>query len=111
MEPSARMLKRVAAAVEAGHRVATMHNHPGSSMPSVEDILSLKVSGASLGVIVAHDGTIFTYEVVGEPAPGYTLSNEMFRYAYTLRAEDEEMAFEALEQLFGVKIVHRSTRA
>ena len=43
---------------DAGHRVVIMHNHPGSSMPSLEDIRSVRNSGASFGVIACHDGSI-----------------------------------------------------
>lgn len=54
--PSARMSKRIAAAISKGHEVATMHNHPGSSIPSAADLLSIKATGCKFGVIVAHDG-------------------------------------------------------
>lgn len=106
VEPDARMRRRVEAAVAQGHEVATLHNHPGSTMPSAGDILTLRATGARLGVIAAHDGTVYTYEVVGSPAPGYTVDDKSLRLAYDKRRDDEEGAFKAIEQLFGVRIVH-----
>ena len=110
VEPSGRMRERVDAAVAAGHDVATLHNHPGSSLPSAADIRALKASGARMGVIAAHDGTLYTYEFVGEPAPGYNLDQETLRTVYENRAQDEARALEAIEQLLGVRIVHLSPR-
>lgn len=107
--PSARMSKRIAAAISKGHEVATMHNHPGSSIPSAADILSLKVIGCKFGVIAAHDGSIYVYEIVGEPAPRYNLDQDTLSFVYSRRSDDEAKAFEAIEQLLGVKIVHRAT--
>ena len=106
VRPTERMRARVEAAVAAGHEVAMMHNHPGSSMPSASDILALRATGAKRGVIACHDGTIYTYELVGEPAPGYTLDDAMLSSAYDARSDDEAKAFEAIEQLFGVRIEH-----
>ena len=57
---------------------------------------------------MAHDGTIYTYELVGEPVPGYNLDQETLSFVYSKRSDDEKRAFEAIEQLLGVKIVHRS---
>lgn len=110
VEPSERMRERMAAAVRAGHDVATLHNHPGSSMPSAADLRALKASGARMGAIAAHDGTLYTYELVGEPAPGYNLDQETLRTVYDNRAQDEAKALEAMEQLLGVRIVHLSPR-
>ena len=109
VKPSARMSKRIAAAISKGHEVATMHNHPGSSIPSAADILSLKATGCKFGVIAAHDGSIYVYEIVGEPAPRYNLDQDTLSFVYSRRSDDEAKAFEAIEQLLGVRIVHRAT--
>ena len=50
-------------AVRAGHKVATLHNHPLSSLPSASDIQSLHHSGADFGVIACHDGSLIRYNV------------------------------------------------
>lgn len=109
VKPSARMSKRIAAAISKGHEVATMHNHPGSSIPSAADLLSIKVTGCKFGVIVAHDGSIYVYEIVGEPAPRYNLDQDTLAFVYSRRSDDEAKAFEAIEQLLGARIVHRAT--
>ena len=39
-----------------------IHNHPYSSIPSLGDLNAIaKRSNQSMGVIICHDGTIFTY--------------------------------------------------
>lgn len=109
VKPSARMSKRIAAAISKGHEVATMHNHPGSSIPSAADLLSIKATGCKFGVIVAHDGSIYVYEIVEEPAPRYNLDQDTLSFVYSRRSDDEAKAFEAIEQLLGARIVHRAT--
>ena len=79
-------------------------------MPSAADLRALKASGARMGAIAAHDGTLYTYELIGEPAPGYNLDQETLRTVYDNRAQDEAKALEAMEQLLGVRIVHLSPR-
>ena len=110
VEPSGRMWERVDAAARAGHDVATLHNHPGSSLPSAADLRAFKVSGARLGVIAAHDGTLYTYEVVYDPAPGYNLIQRELSDAYERHVGDEGKAPDAIERLFGVRIVHLAPR-
>lgn len=39
----------------------TIHNHPGSMPPSIEDFNSAFTHGYSLGVVVCHDGTVYVY--------------------------------------------------
>lgn len=109
VKPSARMSKRIAAAISKGHEVATMHNHPGSSIPSAADLLSIKATGCKFGVIAAHDGSFYVYEIVGEPAPRYNLDQDTLSFVYSRRSDDEAKAFEAIEQLLGARIVHRAT--
>jgi proteasome lid subunit RPN8/RPN11 len=106
--PSDRMKKRVRAAVDAGHDVVTLHNHPGSSIPSVSDLRALRAAGCKFGAIAAHDGSLFTYELVGEPAPGYNLDRKTLARFYDAR--NEAKSFKAIEQLLGVKIVHLTPR-
>ena len=43
-----------------------VHNHPFSSIPSLGDLNAIaKRSNQSMGVIVCHDGTIFTLQING----------------------------------------------
>lgn len=90
-----------------GKNVALLHNHPGSSVPSVEDLLSLKKSGASLGIIACHDGGIYSYRLVKEPEPGYNLSREdLYRTISQWSRKSEQELFSAIEDRFGIKIEH-----
>lgn len=106
--PSDRMKRRMGVAVVAGHDVVTLHNHPGSSIPSASDLRALKATGCRFGAIVAHDGTMYSYELVGAPKPGYTLDECTLARFYDAR--DEAKSFKAIEQLLGVRIVHLAPR-
>lgn len=76
-------------------------------MPSVEDLLSLKKSGASLGIIACHDGGIYSYRLVKEPEPGYNLSREdLYRTISQWIRKSEQELFSAIEDRFGIKIEH-----
>ena len=108
VEPSKRMRSRVAKAVAAGHEVATIHNHPGSSIPSAADVLALKATGCAFGVIACHDGSLYVYRIVGDPAPGYTLEN--IGDVVGRRLDDEGRALEAIEELLGVHVEHIRSR-
>ncbi len=45
-----------------GVELIAVHNHPFSSVPSLSDLNSIaKRSSQRMGVIICHDGTIFTY--------------------------------------------------
>lgn len=61
---SEKMKRRVKDAIDSGAEVAMLHNHPGSSIPSAADIVSLRTSGASFGVIACHDGSLYRYSLV-----------------------------------------------
>ncbi len=51
----------VASAATLGHDVVIMHNHPGSSLPSIADIANVARTGARFGVIACHDGSIIKF--------------------------------------------------
>lgn len=116
VEPSKKMIRRISDAVSAGHEVAMMHNHPGSSIPSAADVLSIKRTGAKFGAIACHDGSLYVYEIIGDPAPGYRIwydeTHDSIRDLYDARSRrGEEAAFAAIEQLLGVRYVHLQTRS
>lgn len=116
VEFSPRLAAAVTEAVSAGHEVVMLHNHPGSSIPSAAGVLSLTPSGAARGVIACHDGGLYVYEVVGEPAPGYRVwydgAHDSIRDAYRMRISDgEERALRGIESVLGVRIVHLQTRS
>lgn len=43
------------------YSVIAIHNHPGSSVPSYEDLVSLVKHKYKYGLIICHDGSIFRY--------------------------------------------------
>lgn len=73
--PTEKFKARVQERIDAGHRVVTLHNHSGSNIPSLADIHGLKVRGDEFGIVACHNGEIFTYRVVGEPAEGYIIDS------------------------------------
>ena len=84
-----------------------LHNHPDSMSPSAADINSLITTGARRGVIACHDGSIYVYEVVSEPAPGYTISDSSIARMLGFRASDsEESVLKAFEECLGVRVEH-----
>lgn len=89
---------------DAGHRVVIMHNHPGSSMPSLEDIRSVRNSGASFGVIACHDGSIIKFSIANQPIGGYTLDKVTMDRFRGLYKDDEKGLFAALEACLGVRV-------
>lgn len=89
---------------DAGHRVVIMHNHPGSSMPSLEDIRSVRNSGASFGVIACHDGPIIKFSIANQPIGGYTLDKVTMDRFRGLYKDDEKGLFAALEACLGVRV-------
>lgn len=89
---------------DAGHRVVIMHNHPGSSMPSLEDIRSVRNSGASFGVIACHDGSIIKFSIANQPIGGYTLDKATMDRFRGLYKDDEKGLFAALEACLGVRV-------
>ena len=48
------------------YTVIAVHNHPGSSVPSIADIESAYRHKYKYGVVACHNGTVMKYEVLGE---------------------------------------------
>lgn len=46
--------------------IIAVHNHPNSSLPSIDDIYSAWKKKYKYGVIACHNGNIFKYKVLGE---------------------------------------------
>ena len=57
-------------AVDRGAQVVIVHNHPDSLPPSASDIRSLVSNRAQRGVIACHDGTLYVFEIIGDPYLG-----------------------------------------
>ena len=51
------------------HTIIAIHNHPGSSMPSIQDIRSAKENKYKYGLIGCHNGDIIKYSVSPNSSP------------------------------------------
>jgi hypothetical protein len=51
------------------HNKVTIHNHPKSMPPSMGDFESAFRNDYSLGIIAAHDGTVYIYKNLTKPQP------------------------------------------
>ena len=65
VEPSRRMKAMVQGA--APKTIIAVHNHPGSSVPSIADIMTAWDKGYKYGVIVCHNGMVMRYDVLHKP--------------------------------------------
>ncbi|MCD8150589.1 MAG: phage head morphogenesis protein [Clostridiales bacterium] len=94
--PSRTMTKALKAADD--YTVVGIHNHPNSSIPSIDDIRVAAARKYKYGVVVGHNGTIFKYTINGTV-------NEMNADIYLAKAnsmlynEDTEGLQQALEEL------------
>lgn len=99
----------IAKAIDESEDVVIVHNHPGSSLPSYDDISTLIGTHSSYGVVACHDGSFYTFRVVGKPAAGYTLNEEKYNLFLSLRASDEESKLlKDIGRVFGVQIEHHT---
>lgn len=101
--PNAKMKAKMQQARELGHEIAVVHNHPGSTAPSFSDIEALVTSGSKFGCIACHDGSMIRYEIVSEPAGGYSLDEKT--YNRICQTCERKGYFEAMEMKLGVRIV------
>ena len=53
--------KKTYNAIKNCQNILTIHSHPNSSPPSVDDINSNYRFGYNMGIVVCHDGTIYKY--------------------------------------------------
>ena len=51
--------------------VIAIHNHPNSSVPSLDDINSAWKKKYKYGIIACHNGSIFKYKIVGDYNQGF----------------------------------------
>lgn len=57
-----KLMKKLLADSEAGTIIA-IHNHPGSSVPSIPDLRACIQRGYKKGIAVCHDGKVYIYSV------------------------------------------------
>lgn len=48
------------------YTIISIHNHPGSTTPSLNDVITCKERKYKYGLVVCHDGTIYKYSVRGD---------------------------------------------
>lgn len=105
VSPGRPFRKKLEDAVEGGARVALLHNHPASSMPSASDLESLVENGCELGIIACHNGDIYTFRKVSGPLAGYNI-RKCEQLVSTVGTKDEERLFKAVETFLGIRIEH-----
>lgn len=104
--PPAKFGKKVAAAIGDGRHVALLHNHPKSGIPSAADLRAVGDKGCSLGIIAAHDGSIYVFRKVAEPDPFYNDIEKKYLRVQKMYGGDESKLLKAIEERFGFKIEH-----
>lgn len=107
VSPGRPFRKKLEDAVEGGARVALLHNHPASGIPSASDLESLVENGCELGVIACHNGDIYTFRKVRGPLAGYNI-RKYEQLVSTVGTKDEERLFKAVETFLGIRIEHLS---
>ena len=105
VSPGRPFRKKLEDAVEGGARVALLHNHPASSMPSASDLESLVENGCELGIIACHNGDIYTFRKVSGPLAGYNI-RKYEQLVSTVGTKDEERLFKAVETFLWIRIEH-----
>jgi len=100
--PSLKMRRMVMGAEP--HTIIAIHNHPGSSPPSITDLTSAYEKKYKYGLIACHNGTVMKYEVTGEFNPVITnfLLDSVQNCIYN---NDAEMLLEVLQQLKAENVV------
>ena len=48
------------------YTIISVHNHPHSSVPSINDLYCAKDRRYKYGIVACHDGTVYKYSVRGE---------------------------------------------
>lgn len=96
--------KKVKKAVEQGHIVVSLHNHPKGSPPSAADIRSGIANGQKSGLTCGHDGSLYQYTVVHKPIAGYDLSDKSWEDALLEIATNPDAATKSVLMKWGVLV-------
>ena len=105
VKPTRKFVKKVTEATGEGRRIALLHNHPASRIPSAVDLLPVGDGGCSLGIIAAHDGSIYTIKKVSEPNMFYNVTQDDLDVICGLY-HDEKKLFRAIRERMGYEIEH-----
>ncbi len=61
IERTPKFMEDISRAEKKGEKVLLIHNHPGGSPPSIQDINELLSHSSTVGITVGHDGSIYYY--------------------------------------------------
>lgn len=93
-----------------GHtNIIAMHTHPNSMPPSIPDFNSLYEHGYKLGIVICHDGKVFTYtseEEIRESLFDLMIAEYYYEY-YNENVEDKKR-FEYEAQLSVLREIKKS---
>ena len=79
-----------------------VHNHPYSSLPSLNDLNAIaQRSNQSMGVIVCHDGTIFTYSKPVATITEFDYKTSLTKFKRYSKITNENKGMEFLSDLYG----------
>ena len=81
--------------------IIAVHNHPQSSVLSIDDINRFVERGYKYAIVLCHDGTIFRYEVEASYSPkrGYLVLAQLDKLYKSLYNKDNEKMNSALNNL------------
>ena len=96
----------ISTAVDGGAKIAVVHNHPDSLPPSASDVRSLISNRARRGIVACHDVSLYVFEIVGDPAPGYTVDDKTIQMLSLLRSGSESDLLKGYEESLGVRVEH-----
>lgn len=106
VNPPAGFTRKVTYAIDGGVRIALLHNHPGSRPPSASDLLSLEAHGCDLGIIAAHDGSVYSFRKVSEGLACYNIRDDYEGVSSAFEGKGEDKLFNAIESYFGYRVEH-----
>lgn len=84
----------------------SIHNHPTNNPPTGSDIVSNGIRGYRLGIVVTHDGKVFTYKAGNTPFSSLTFSKSVDKFRSAPYNLNEYSAIiqtlKDFEKLFGI---------
>ena len=84
-----------------------IHNHPTNILPDGADYVSLGYRKYSEGVVVTHNGKVYTYNVGNRPFTSGVLDRRIFKYysmPYNMSMEDAHVkALETMREDYGIE--------
>lgn len=89
------------------YTIVSVHNHPGSAVPSMADIDSAYEKKYKYGIIACHNGNVFKYQVTGEYDKLYVdmLLDKLHIALYNDGGKNNEALQQAIEELKSNNVV------